>query len=132
MSKILTDKALGNVVYYGGKQLAEIPPLLQKAAVCIYPSINETFGLVYAEAMAMKKVVIASNNLVVNEIIKHQENGFIANDIDDYINYINLIFTDEKLKTSISENARIEVINRFDKVLTAKNTLKFYNEILQR
>ncbi len=45
--------------------------------VCV-PSFNETFGLVYLEAMASGKVAIASNTGGPREYISNRENGFVV------------------------------------------------------
>ncbi|MEH7121582.1 glycosyltransferase family 4 protein, partial [Neobacillus vireti] len=47
--------------------------------VFVMPSIKETFGLVYLEALASGCIVIGSVNEGIDGVIKNNENGFLVN-----------------------------------------------------
>ena len=49
---------------------------MQKSDIFALPSVNETFGMVYLEAMASGCVTICSKNEGIDGIIKHAENGY--------------------------------------------------------
>lgn len=51
---------------------------MQKANIFILPSVNETFGLVYLEAMASGCVTVCTKNDGIDGIIKDGENGFLT------------------------------------------------------
>lgn len=63
------------------------------------PSIQETFGLVAAEALLSGTPVIAFHNTGLSDIIEHKKNGYLAkiNDKDDFVNGINYILNLKKI-----------------------------------
>jgi glycosyltransferase involved in cell wall biosynthesis len=128
---ILDPAAFDNTTYYGGKQLEEIPALLAKAEVCVYPSLNETFGLVYAEAMAMEKPVIATQNRVSAEIIQHGITGYIAKDGND-IAVIAAGLLNHGLTEDTGRAARNSVLSQFTKEAMAEATIAYYLSVLKR
>ncbi len=130
IAKLLSPEALARTTYYGEKELTEIPEIIQKAAVCVVPSLNETFGLVYVEAMAMEKIVVAANNDVVGEIITDKKNGFIANGTEDYVAIISKIFTQPSAYSDIAENGRKTVLEKFTKEVMTDKTVAYYRQML--
>lgn len=56
----------------------KMPSYYSSIDILCVPSINETFGLVYLEAMAMGKIAIASNTGGPKEYIKNGENGYLV------------------------------------------------------
>lgn len=128
---ILSDEAIENVTHHGPKQLADLATLLQKAAVCVVPSLNETFGLTVIEAMALEIPVIASDIPSFNEIIDHQHNGFIAKNKNDYLNYISFLFENNEEAKRIGRNARIKVVSNFNIQKMIEDSLRYYFHILE-
>ena len=57
----------GDVVFVGGVPLEETVQFYQAADVCVYPSLNETFGLPILEAMACGCPVVTSDTSAMPE-----------------------------------------------------------------
>ena len=131
-SNVLSEKALKNVTYYGAMQLEDLPKSLSQSTVCVFPSLNETFGLIVTEAMSMEKPVIASDIPSFNEIIDHELNGFIAKNIEDYSNYISFIFENQDKAKLISLNARQKVLQNFTQEKMTEDTLSYYKKIISK
>lgn len=70
---------LQNIYFTGHIKRDDVTLELDNADVFIMLSIDETFGLVYLEAMARGCIVIASQNEGMDGIISHGENGFLCN-----------------------------------------------------
>lgn len=51
---------------------------MQKADIFVLPSINETFGMVYLEAMASGCITVCTSGDGIDGIIKDEENGFLT------------------------------------------------------
>lgn len=87
----------------------EVPDVLAKAQCFIMISEQETFGLVYLEAMSMGCITIASRDEGMEGIIIDGQNGFLckAGDDEELADVINKIrkMSNEQL-AEISENAR--------------------------
>lgn len=51
---------------------------MQKSDIFILPSVNETFGMVYLEAMSSGCITVCTKNDGIDGIIKDGENGFLT------------------------------------------------------
>lgn len=96
---------------------------LKKHEVFIMISENETFGLVYLEAMACGCIVIASKNEGFDGIIKHGQNGFLCNAGDE--KELESIIIEIKAKSNIelkkiSENAISTAKNMTDDLVAER------------
>jgi len=131
-SQILSKEAKNNATYYGAKQIDELPRLVQQATVCVFPSLNETFGLIVTEAMALEKVVIVSDIPSFNNIIKHTEDGFIAKKQEDYVSYISEMFNNYEDRKRIGKAARDKVNNNFTIQKMTESTITYYQSILNK
>ncbi len=77
--KLTKKLKLQNRVFFTGKRgREEILNLMEKTSVFILPSLKETFGMVYLEAMAKGSIVICSKNSGMAGFIKHGYNGFLV------------------------------------------------------
>ena len=78
-SEISNNSALQKKVHLLGRiDRASIKEYLKQSDVFIMISKNETFGLVYLEAMAMGCIPIASRDEGFDGIIRDGENGFLC------------------------------------------------------
>jgi glycosyltransferase involved in cell wall biosynthesis len=64
-------------VHFGGYQ-NDVRPFLHEFDLFVHPSYAEPFGLAIAEAMAMRRPVIACNTGGVPEIITHGKDGWLV------------------------------------------------------
>lgn len=51
---------------------------MQNSDIFVLPSVNETFGMVYLEAMASGCITVCTKNDGIDGIIKDEENGFLC------------------------------------------------------
>lgn len=103
---------------------------LDKADVFIMLSTDETFGLVYLEAMARGCIVIASTDEGMDGIIEHGVNGFLckAGDSEELAKVLSDIkaMTPDQLKT-LSE-AGLETARRMTDKKMAEKYINFFND----
>lgn len=102
------------------------------ADIFIFPSQNEGFGLVAAEAMACGKPVIASDNSSLPELVEENETGYLAqtNDLDTWINKITELIDNPKRRVEFGKKARVKQQTEFTWEKVADKTLKVYKELL--
>lgn len=98
-------KTDNNISFMGYKMRDEIMKVMGNTEVFIMISNNETFGLVYIEAMSQGCIVIASKDGGMDGIILHGENGFLctqgdAEELEEIIEYINDMSTSQKKQIS--------------------------------
>lgn len=67
-----------NVKFLGRLSHEKVLEKMQASEIFILPSINETFGMVYLEAMAADCITVCTKNDGIDGIIKNNENGFLC------------------------------------------------------
>ena len=82
-----------NIHFMGRKTHEEVLTQMKKSDIFILPSVNETFGQVYLEAMGCGCITIGTRNDGIDGIIKDGKNGFLTTpnimDIKKVLNRIN-------------------------------------------
>lgn len=120
------EKWQDNVTLHGFVAREQVPSFIARAQCFIMISEEETFGLVYLEAMSMGCITIASKNEGMEGIIQDGVNGFLCKAGDEHelaqiIDKINLMPIEDL--RSISENAR-----KTARHLTDENVARIYLE----
>ena len=77
--KNLKKMAGQNVHFTGFLSHVETIAKMKEADIFILPSQNETFGLVYLEAMASGCITVGLRNDGIDGVIKNNENGYLCN-----------------------------------------------------
>ncbi len=90
--------------------------LLSIADVFLLPSQSESFGLSALEAMSCGVPVVASNIGGIPELVRHAENGFVAEfgDVERMAKYVIELFDNTKKWKIFSENARKSAVEYFN------------------
>ena len=104
-------------IFTGRLEHEKVIELMRQSDIFILPSINETFGMVYLEAMASGCITICTENEAVDGIIKFGENGFTVRPDVDYIS--DLIC---RIALDMDEGSLNQI--RKNALNTAKNTPK--------
>lgn len=79
-----------NVKFCGFLPQEEVYKQMRESDVFILPSVGETFGMVYLEAMAAGCITVGAIDDGIDGIIKNGENGFLTIPISDEIRKIAL------------------------------------------
>lgn len=106
--------------------------LFNLADVFLFPSTNEGFGLVGAEAMACKKPIIAANNTSLLEVVESGKTGFLAktNDLNDWVKKIDILLGDSKRREKFGMQGLIKQKKEFTWEKVAEKTLKVYRKLI--
>lgn len=107
------------------KELAEIYSI---ADVFINTSLEETFGLTTAEALACGTPAIVFNSTACPEVIDEKTGIVIPYDIDALVNAVCKI--EQKGKEYYSKNCRGRVVNLFTKERMVSDYLELYEDVL--
>lgn len=129
-ASVLSVEASNRMTYYGPKHIEELPALLNQASILVFPSLNESFGLIIAESMALQKLVIASDIPSFNEIIVHGEDGFIAENNQAFVSLINDVFEKPETYETLRKKARETIITNFTQELMTQKSIEYYKHIL--
>lgn len=113
-------------------QRSDMPELMAACDVFALPSIEEPFGLVYAEAMAMKRPVLALANGGAPEVVDHGRSGLLS-DTDDrrtLADHLAALLRDPALRTTMGEYGRQQVEARFTAQRMAADTGQLYASLI--
>lgn len=128
---LLTEKlGITNSVEFVGS-VNNIKDYIKEFSIAVHTSINpEPFGRVIIEAMAMGKVVIATNIGGPKEIINNGQDGFLvtANNSKILAKKVIDILNDDELSKKISHNAVEKIKTKFESNIITKEIEKIYEK----
>jgi len=127
LEKLIHHYQLENsLILLGWKPNSEIPYWLNACDLFVFPSLNESFGIVQIEAMACGKPVIATRNWGSEGIITSRDYGTLCNsgNVDELT--INIL---EGFVKSWDSNSIIKCAKHFEWKSVAKETIFTYNSI---
>lgn len=108
LKRLVSKLALNDcVVFLGQLSHSEVVDHMAACDVFVLPSWNESFGLVYVEAMAQGKPVIGCKGQGIEDVIEHGVTGLLVEpkDLVSLRNAIILLLKNEDLRKRIGENA---------------------------
>ncbi len=76
--KNLKKIAKNNIKFVGQKSNSDVLEIMKQSDIFVLPSIGETFGMVYLEAMGCGCITVCTKNDGIDGIIKDGENGFLT------------------------------------------------------
>jgi phosphatidylinositol alpha-mannosyltransferase len=120
-----------NVVLLEGRPQKDLINIINTVDVILVPSKTEPFGMVAAEASALKKPVIASNIDGLREIVVNGETGFLVDTPRDMIEKLLLLYQNQKLRKQMGIKGR-EYVKKFNWDDGAKKYEKIYKNLLKR
>ncbi len=108
----------------------DVPEILKDTDIFVFPSLSEGLGSSLLQAMAMKKIVVASYVGGIKTYLKHMENGIAVEPGSVESLYKGLLTAIENINNEkMKENARKTALN-FDIEKVVDKTLKVYKEVL--
>jgi glycosyltransferase involved in cell wall biosynthesis len=120
-----------NVRFVGYVDDKELKDFYRNCDIFVAPSLYESFGLIYLEAMAWGKPVIGCDTGGAPEIIEDGETGILIppEDVNALAGAI-INHKDEKLRAKIGEKGRRKVENEFSMIKMAENTYNIYRDVI--
>lgn len=121
---------LENLIFTGLRR--DVASLFAAADVLVMPSHEEPFGLVFAEALAMRRPVIACSNGGAPEVIDHGKSGLLsaAGDVPALAADIATLLRSRALRKEMGDYGRKQVELRFAAPRLAEDVSKLYAELL--
>lgn len=114
-----------DAVFKGWQPHEKVLEQMRKCDIFILPSMGETFGMVYLEAMASGCVTICTKGDGIDGIIKNNENGFTVNpdksEIKNLLQHIKNM-DDDSLKLLLQNS--FQTVNQYTRKACAENYLQ--------
>lgn len=109
-----------NITFLGRLPHEKVLKEMQRSDIFILPSVDETFGMVYLEAMASGCITVCTKNDGIDGIIKDGKNGFLTEPTKEGIKETLTRIQDHKNLETIIENS-LETIKKHSPENCAKN-----------
>ena len=115
-----------NIEVTGWKNRDELMEILNKSDVFILPSLWEGLPISLLEAMALKKPCIVSNVIGNRDVISNENNGFVCNNLNEFIEVIKNIQDNKYNLEKTSENAFNDIKNIYNTDVMCKKYCNIY------
>ncbi|MGL5054411.1 MAG: glycosyltransferase family 4 protein [Fusobacteriaceae bacterium] len=128
LKKEISDANLNHRIILAGYQ-TNVPDFLKESDVFLLPARNESFGLVYIEAMAMGLPVIGCNSGGAKEIITDGVQGYLCepDDVTSLVETINKAANNIDTLREIGKN-NIENVKNYSMELHIERLLDIYKK----
>lgn len=111
----LKDKLTStNVQVTGWKERKDVLQILNNSDIFVLTSLWEGLPLSLLEAMYMKKICIVSNCIGNRDVIENGKNGYISDNLEDFIENIKIVIKNKSQNNKIISNAYNDVINKYN------------------
>lgn len=121
------------VSYVGRLNREQLYPLIKNAIACILPSRIENLSNACIEAMAMGKIVVATNGASYEQLIQDGVNGFLRerDNSNSFLEGIETVLSlSEEEKETISENAK-KTVERLSPENIYNQYLNYYQKVIR-
>jgi glycosyltransferase involved in cell wall biosynthesis len=115
-------------------QRSDIPRIMAACDVFALPSFEEPFGLVFLEAMAMRRPVVALDDGGTPEVVEHGRSGLLSRwkDIDGLAANISTLLGDAGMRERFGAYGRARVLDAFTAGRMASDAGQAYEIIAGR
>lgn len=106
----------------------EAVEMLNHIHIFVLPSLWEGLPMSLLEAMYLKRICIVSNVIGNRDVIRHGENGFIAESVEDYVRIIQEIKDDKWDIASIVYRAQQDVCEKYNIEVMCEKYIQIYKK----
>ncbi len=130
LNLLATQLRISEAVFFIGYR-EDLPALMAASTIVTVPSIEEPFGIVAIEAMAMQKPLIATHSGGIPEFVDDHVDGILVSPQDPcaLAKAIIEILDNKDLAIRLGGNGRNKIETHFDKSVYGEKIVKFFNEI---
>jgi glycosyltransferase involved in cell wall biosynthesis len=129
---LAAELGLSDRVVFTGER-SDVARLMAACDVFTLPSFEEPFGLVYLEAMAMRRPVVGVDNGGTPEVVEHGRAGLLApqGDIDSLAAHIVALLRDPELRARMGAYGRDRVVDYFNAPRMARDAGAAYEALVR-
>lgn len=130
LSQLVNNLGLNKEVSFAG-WIDDKDAFFNQIDIFCLPSVSEPFGIILLEAIERSKPVVATNSGGPSEIIRHKQDGFIANtnSVEDLAKYLHILINNEKLANKMSQSAYNRLKTNYNINIVAKQLSEIINNL---
>lgn len=126
VKKLINRRKYKDFVTYAGRvPFMDLLKLYNAADLTCLWSFVEAEGLVLIEAMAQGTPNVGANACGIQDVIRHGKTGYLANNLDEFKDYVVKLFKDDELRHQMGKNAK-ELAQFYKVSEVAKTWIKLY------
>jgi glycosyltransferase involved in cell wall biosynthesis len=131
LKALARELGVADRVLFTGER-SDVPRIMAACDVFTMPSQEEPFGLVFLEAMAMRRPVISLNDGGTPEVVDHGRSGLLSphGDIEGLAANLVTLARDPELRRRMGEYGRARVLEAFTAQRMARDAADAYDAIL--
>lgn len=130
LQALVAELGLDEHVVFTGRR-SDIAALMAAADIFAMPSMFEPFGLVYLEAMAMQRPVVALDNGGTPEVVEHGVTGLLsrAGDVDAFASNLLALIDDPDRRAEMGKRGRQRVERDFTQQRLGDDMGRLYRQL---
>jgi glycosyltransferase involved in cell wall biosynthesis len=107
VESVLGQAAPGRVRFLGERQAEELASIYAACDLCIWPAVNEAYGMALLEAQAAGVPVVSHAVRGVPDVVCHERTGLLAPADDEaaLVSHARRLLTDERRRSQMSQAA---------------------------
>lgn len=115
-----------NITITGWKEREDTLSIVGNSTFFILTSYGEGLSVSLLEAMVLKRICIVRNVRGCKDVIRNNENGFLCDTVDDFVDVINNVITGKLDGNIVSQGAYNDILSQYDSDRMAKKYLEIY------
>jgi glycosyltransferase involved in cell wall biosynthesis len=121
------------IKFHGWLKQHEILDVFDQCSTFVLPSLQETLPVSIAEAMALGKIVIASNVGAISEMFEDKISGYLfsKNDLNKLVSLLETLYFNKQKAQQLASAIKEIAIEKYHPEANAKRTVNFYKEVLE-
>ncbi|MBY8983375.1 MAG: glycosyltransferase [Candidatus Lokiarchaeota archaeon] len=132
VTRIVNKNKYKDFVSYAGRvPFEDLLKLYNMADVSCLWSWIEAEGLVLLEAMAQGTPNVGANAMGIANVIRHGETGYLANNLEEFEDYVVKLLKDDDLRKDFGKNAR-NIAESYRIKEVAKNWIELYKFTIEQ
>jgi teichuronic acid biosynthesis glycosyltransferase TuaC len=134
LHQLARDLRIEDRVHFLGRMpRSEVAAAMRDCTLFALPSWYEGLGCVYLEAMSTERPVIACRAEGIEEVIRHQDNGWLIEpkNLDELTTALQALLSDRALRENFGRNGRQTVLHGYTLAHQASQLLSIYRECLR-
>ena len=130
---IVSPQIANRISFLGPVANDKMPDWIGQAAVCVYPSLMESLGIVSLEGMACGKAVVASETGPGPELIDDGVDGLLCDPYDPHsiADKVITLLKNSELRENLGRSARKTVETKFSLDVMITKNIDFYRRCSQ-